>query len=125
MKKIVPWIPVTLWMGIIFAMSSFEASVISQFNLVEFIIKKTIHVIEYSFLWYLSFNALKRTHTNNTVKQGYIALIITIVYAVTDEIHQTLVPTRHGTFRDIIIDSLGAAIFFYIYFKNRYHAHKS
>lgn len=45
-------------------------------------------------------------------KKLLIALIITLLYAVIDEIHQTFVPTREGTVRDVLIDSIGIAIMY-------------
>ena len=41
-----------------------------------------------------------------------ISLILSLIYAVTDEIHQTFVPTREGRFRDVIIDLIGILIMY-------------
>ncbi|MDQ4072445.1 MAG: VanZ family protein, partial [Actinomycetota bacterium] len=38
------------------------------------------------------------------------SLTVSIVYAVSDEIHQTFVPGRSGTPIDVSIDALGASI---------------
>ena len=43
--------------------------------------------------------------------------IISLVFAVIDEIHQTFVPTREGTIRDVLIDAMGI-VFMYSYIKN-------
>jgi VanZ family protein len=36
------------------------------------------------------------------------ALAISVVYALSDEIHQSTVDSRHGTPQDVLIDALGA-----------------
>ena len=36
------------------------------------------------------------------------ALWVAVLYAATDEFHQTFVPTREGCLRDVFIDSTGA-----------------
>lgn len=45
-----------------------------------------------------------------------IALLLSIAYAVSDEIHQFFVPGRHCTFRDIFINTTGiliSTVFYY------------
>jgi VanZ family protein len=42
------------------------------------------------------------------IKYILIALFISVVYAVSDEIHQLFVPGRVFSIKDIIIDSLGS-----------------
>ena len=112
-KKLHHWFPVLLWMGIIFTLSSFEGAVVSQIHWIEFLIKKTIHMTEYAILWLFTFRALRHTTEFSLTKAGLIALLVAILYAATDEFHQTLVPTRFGTFRDVAIDATGAAIAFF------------
>jgi VanZ family protein len=41
---------------------------------------------------------------------SWLAFAIAIGYAITDEIHQTFVPTRNGSSVDVPIDAVGAAI---------------
>lgn len=45
-----------------------------------------------------------------------IAFVISLAYAVSDEFHQTFVPTREGKLRDIFID-LGGISIMYIYIR--------
>ena len=44
-----------------------------------------------------------------------IALLLSVAYGISDEIHQFFVPGRHTTFRDVFIDTTGvlSAIVFY------------
>lgn len=39
-----------------------------------------------------------------------LALIITFAYALTDEFHQTFIPYRYGTLRDLGYDMLGVLV---------------
>lgn len=114
-KKYSYWLPVLLWMGIIFTLSSFEAAVISRFDLLEFLFKKTIHMIEYGILWHLIHRAFVQTTKLPKFQTTIYSLLATILYAGTDEFHQTLIPTRHGTYTDVIIDSIGATIALYLH----------
>ena len=50
-----------------------------------------------------------------------ISFILSLIYAISDEIHQLYVPFRHASTGDVIIDSLGillSSIIYYKYFKN-------
>jgi VanZ family protein len=39
-----------------------------------------------------------------------LALIVAVAYAVTDELHQALLPSRTGSILDVAIDAAGACI---------------
>jgi VanZ family protein len=47
----------------------------------------------------------------------WMALVITSLYGITDEIHQSYVPGRSMEFADWIADTLGAAVAIFIYTK--------
>lgn len=101
--------PVFLWAGIIFALSSAEQVTVSQFFIWDFIAKKAAHVLEYTVLFTLVFRS--------TGKKFALSFIITILYAVTDEIHQSFVPGRTAAFYDLGFDLTGANIAAYILWK--------
>lgn len=69
-------------------------------------IRTCAHCLEFTGLSLLIFNAVYATW-----KQKYtflIAFSTTVVYAITDEIHQIFVPERAFQFFDLFIDSIGA-----------------
>lgn len=101
MKIIRYWLPVIIWMVVIFFLSGRSSVQVAEEPLINFLFFKTLHVIEYAILFALYYRALK----NKTA-----ALLLTLLYAVTDEIHQLFVPTREGRLRDVIIDAIGATI---------------
>lgn len=43
-------------------------------------------------------------------KTAWLALVLAVLYAISDEFHQTFVPGRNGTPVDVTIDSLGASL---------------
>ena len=76
---------------------------------IEYPVRKAAHMTEYAILGLLSFvfygGFLPRE------KKRYIAALLTAAcYAATDEFHQYFVPGRSSEFRDVCIDTAGAAI---------------
>lgn len=107
-QKLRYWSPPILWMIVIFILSSRHRIVVSQEATLNFLFFKSLHVIEYAFLYFLTFRALTEGKIKNVPPQTYLnAAIITLIYALTDEIHQTFVPTREGRPRDVFIDAIG------------------
>jgi len=96
------FLPPLFWMGIIFWFSSQQKVAVSHNYVVSFVFFKSLHIIEYGTLFILWHFALygKRLGTKT-------AVIIAIIYGVSDEIHQRFVPTREGRMRDVFIDTLG------------------
>src|SRR5690242_19729458 len=111
MKIIRFWGPVIVWMAVIFFFSSRSRIVVSQEPTLNFLFFKTLHVIEYSFLYFLLYRAMKNSYTKKPQKYWVIwSFVILILYATSDEIHQLFVPTREGALRDVIIDTAGACL---------------
>ena len=120
---------VLIWMTIIFIMSSFdsvESSNQSNFivdiianifkieniELLSFIIRKLAHYTEYLILGFLVINMFTKNNINNLY---LISIILCIIYATSDEIHQLFVPGRACQLRDILIDSIGSITGVYLY----------
>ena len=107
LKQIVPrWVPAFLTMVAIFWFSSQPADELPVFSWADMIIKKSSHIIGYALLafwyWYgLGMDQNKR----------WLAWLLAIVYALTDEFHQTFVSGRNASLWDVVIfDNLGALI---------------
>jgi VanZ family protein len=102
------WVAVLLWMAGIFALSSLP-SLHSPFgHFYDLILRKLAHIGVYAGLTILLSLALQQ-HTDSTRRAWLLAVLIAGAYALTDEWHQTIVPGRHGNFRDVGIDMLGVA----------------
>ncbi|MBY0757329.1 VanZ family protein [Clostridium sardiniense] len=127
LKKLISWIILIGWMIFIFYMSNQPADVSngqSDFvlNLVESlgfnisasyvdiaitIIRKGAHFTEYLILNLLYFNMLRFYISNK--KALIYSIILSFIYASTDEFHQRFVEGRAGKFTDVLIDTSGAA----------------
>lgn len=107
---IVRWLPVTAWMLIIFWFSAQpKHTVIPDFGILDFGIKKTAHVIEYALLATLWLRALKGQSPLRG-RQIVTAFVLSVLYAASDEYHQTFVAGREGRWEDVAVDALGAMI---------------
>lgn len=78
-------------------------------------VRKSAHFLIYLILG-LSIISLIKEYREVDTKAIIIALIISIVYAVSDELHQTFISGRSGEVRDVIIDSLGSLTGIYLYY---------
>ena len=96
-------------------------------NTIVHVVRKTAHVTEYAVLAMLLFRALRKPRSRrgdeaDTSQRAHVAppglfpcraaalaFGITVLYAITDEFHQTFVPSRQGHVQDVLIDSCGAA----------------
>ena len=113
------WLPPIIWMALIFYLSSrLRASATGKF-LFDFLIFKTLHIIEYAILYFLLFRAFHSINNKQLTIDNKLMLpiFLSIFYSISDEVHQTFVPTREGKIRDILIDILGILLM-YIYIKN-------
>lgn len=117
-EKLRLWLPVLLWMAVIFAFSSMSINHAKQFSWTDFIIKKTAHVVEYAILYFLVWRAVSDSGRKVSAKIFIASLLFCFFYALTDEWHQTLTPGREGTLRDVGFDSVGIVSSF-TWLKNR------
>lgn len=79
---------------------------------IQFYIRKSGHAVGYAILAILCWRALVRPlHWTREVWQtrsAFLAWTIASVYALTDELHQSLIPSRQGSLWDVLLDSFGA-----------------
>jgi VanZ family protein len=106
-KILLYWLPALLWSLLIFQFSSRTLPSVTEFYWPDFIAKKTAHVIEYAILYLLIYRATKNTTKLKLRDIAIVSLLLLFVYAITDEFHQTFIPTRTGRLRDVFIDSGG------------------
>lgn len=113
------WLPVIGWFAAIFYFSSQSHFNIVEKQLFDFIIFKFLHMIEYGFLYFLVFRAFFKTSSFSQSKILFYSLLIGIVYAVSDEYHQSFVPTREGRIKDVVIDTVGM-LMVYWFIRNQF-----
>jgi VanZ family protein len=140
MKKISKWTILIAWMVIIFIFSHQPGDVSSEqselvvyiFNflglnlnsmigdLSVFIIRKGAHFTEYFILCVLCFNVLRDEF--KLIDALLLSILVVFLYACSDEFHQSFIPGRGPSFKDVLIDTSGglvAAGFIFIFAKIR------
>lgn len=78
-------------------------------ELASFVVRKSAHMTEYFILCGLIYNAIKGKFKG--FKLFVYPLVMTFLYACTDEFHQYFTPGRAAAFKDVMIDTMGATIF--------------
>ena len=99
------WLPPLALMGLIFFFSA-QPDLNSGLGTLDTIGRKIIHLAQYAVLAYLWWRAL--VTTTSARRAALAAFVVTVLYAVSDEYHQTFVEGRHGSPLDVLIDSAGA-----------------
>ena len=119
------WLPIILYASFIYYLSSLPnplEQIVPEKALIYFDFQRFIyHIIEYGILSLLLFRALKITSKSPQT----LTILITILYAITDEIHQYFVPGRISSSFDVLFDAFGAIamqciINIYEWMKNNY-----
>lgn len=72
---------------------------------IHLLIRKCAHMTEYALLFVTVMWAL-----SGIKKRLGIAYMVTVLYAVSDEVHQSFIPGRCGAVTDVLIDGAGALI---------------
>ena len=103
------WLPVITWAFVIFWFSSLPSVHTSKVYWQDFIIKKVAHITEYGILAILCYRGLINSgiKRNKTIKS---TILLTFIYAITDEFHQKFTPGREPAIRDVIFDLTGSSL---------------
>lgn len=139
-KKILNWrlIPVLGWMLVIFLFSSqngeesgassdlltdwfvkiigfwynnlTDTEQLCWYGRFSLMIRKCAHMTEYGILAVFVANWLRFRMCKHTWSMWLFTLVVTIIYAASDEFHQTFVSDRSGNFLDVFVDFCGMII---------------
>ena len=103
------WSPSFLFMGLIFMASSTSGNDIPDFGTINFFVMKGGHLLGYALLGAAFFHGLSR---GDFVKpfRALSSEILVILYACSDEWHQSFTPGRHPSLQDICIDAAGGLL---------------
>ena len=132
-RKLRAWIPTLLWLCVLalFSTDTFSAehtgSVLwkilhavfgtrfdEQFEEIHFFIRKSTHFCSYGFLGALAFFSWRATlpaRPRWTLRWSLLALLVGVTAGALDEFHQTFLPSRTASVRDVFIDLMGAVFF--------------
>jgi VanZ family protein len=125
------WLPLLLWMSVIFSASTglgspahtslFVVPFLHWLNpdmspetieRVHYCVRKTAHFVEYSMLGFLIWRVVHSAPamaTHHPSRHFRLALLFAALYAASDETHQIFVPSREAAVTDVLLDTCGAA----------------
>jgi VanZ family protein len=124
------WLPVVVWMALIFSASADTQSYVHSSRLFEpllrwlfphlppatvaqihHLFRKTCHLTEYAILACLFWRAIRKPGKNDPRPWRWeevgLALAVVFAYAASDEFHQIFVPNRTPLVSDVLIDTAG------------------
>lgn len=101
------WVPPLLWMALIFYVSAQPTLPSLSDSLLDSLVKYGAHFFEYAVLALLWYRAIYSRFPDPKILP--LAFIIVIVYALSDEFHQSFVPGRSATWQDVAVDVIGGA----------------
>ena len=98
-------------MAVIFMLSATPGSRLPTFGLWDTLVKKGAHFLGYALLALTYLYGLSTQKGGHRVRPYLVAFVLAILYAVSDEYHQSFVPGRHPSWVDaFLIDGSGAAL---------------
>ena len=132
-KFLIYWLPLFVWMGVIFTASSdadsarhssiyfeplmrwlFPAMSQPHIEQLHYAFRKCCHMMEFAVLAVLAWRAIRQPQRNDQRNwrwdEAGLALGLTLLYAASDELHQVFIPSRTGQISDVVVDVIGGAI---------------
>jgi VanZ family protein len=128
-KRLATWLPPLAWTAVVLAFSSapFSAdntgSVIgpmlawllpwlspAALDTIHGFVRKAAHLTEYAVLAALWLRAFARSAAVRVPAAAWLTLLIGVVVAILDEAHQSTVPSRTGSVRDVVLDTAGVLL---------------
>jgi VanZ family protein len=98
------WLPALIMMGVIFYFSSIPSQEMPSFGSWDTLIKKSAHFFGYLILGLFFLRGMNFI----SWRTCFYAFLFVVLYALSDEFHQSFVPGRTSTLVDVGIDTLGA-----------------
>ena len=103
------WLPVLLWMGVIFIGSSIGSMPKVGGRATDAIVHRIAHLIEFALLGWLVLRALSDGRLPDR-RTFVIALIVVTLYGASDEFHQRFTPGRSSELSAVLFDAAGGLI---------------
>lgn len=107
--RLLRWTPALLWMGLIFFLSAQPDLPHAPEPWLDVVLKKAGHALLYGVLARLYLYALGKPRPSLPRVQ-FLALLLAILYGISDEVHQAFVPGRTPSPWDVLIDGIGGGI---------------
>lgn len=90
-------------------LSTSEDVKIETIRKLEPIIRKLAHFSIYTITGIL-LTSLASTYKIRRIEKIYFSMLIGMLYAITDEIHQAFIPDRAAKLTDVVIDTMGVGV---------------
>ncbi|HWS99272.1 MAG TPA: VanZ family protein [Pyrinomonadaceae bacterium] len=85
--------------------------------LAHFVTRKVAHFLEYGLLAFLAARAFSSSSAPLLRRRWFlISLLLVVVYSLSDEYHQSFVPSRGASIYDSLIDTLGGLTALLLYY---------
>jgi len=102
------YLPVLLWMGLIFYLSSISGLKSGTSSIpLEIFLRKSAHIFEYLIFSFLVWRVFYFKFGLSLFRANVATMIFCFLYASSDEIHQFFVPDRSGQVVDVFVDMVG------------------
>jgi VanZ family protein len=121
------WLPALAWAALVFLFSTggfsqertghilrpflewlFGPIPDARYVIIQFLVRKSAHLVVYATLSALWFRALRGPRGGWKPSWALLALLVAMLVALGDEFHQSFVPSRGGSPWDVLLDSFGA-----------------
>lgn len=83
-------------------------------NCVQIVVRKSGHLTEYALLALFLYRAVRMTKVHPPATWcrscAQRALLLAVLYAASDEFHQSFVPSRGSSVHDVAVDAVGAGL---------------
>jgi hypothetical protein len=120
-QKYEKYVSLILWLAAIYYLSSKSLNIFVATDIWEFIIRKIAHMFEFAVLTYLIFRILSQTERRHVYWNLFWSFAFTVMCAISDEYHQSFIAGRTGTYRDVIIDSVGGLVALWLIYLHWWH----
>jgi VanZ family protein len=102
---LIDWLPVLLWAGLIFAFSAQPDLRFASQDTLDFAVRKAGHMFVFGALAVLVWRAFADARVRRTALWSWL---LAVLYAASDEFHQSFTAGRHPSAIDVAIDGAGA-----------------
>ena len=105
------WRPAIALMIVIFGASSLTGAELPTFGSWDYFVKKGGHALGYFLLALAYLRGLRGSARGSSARLYWSGWLLAVLYAMTDEFHQSFVPGRHPSPLDVLVfDGAGAAL---------------
>ena len=103
------WFFALIYMGLIFIASSIRGDALPEIRIWNG--DKFIHLVKYGILSWILGKAFRTSENKVFINQAVVlSVMLTILYGISDEIHQSFVPLRCPDVYDVVADGIGGIL---------------